>query len=392
MARPKNITPQIRRHRNSARCWVNGRWIELGRYGSPEALAEHARILAELASSPAAAVAPRATFTLNQLLAAYWQHAERHYRGPDGEPTTEQCEIQRALGPVRRLYGHTNAADFGPRALAAVRQAMIGNGWCRTLINRRVERIRRMYRWAVSQELVRPSAYDALKSLPGLQRGRTEARESEPVKPVEPAIVEATLPFLGRHTRAMVELQRLTGMRPGEVCSFTLIEVDRKGDVWTYRPSQHKTKHRGKDRVILIGPRGQVVIESFIASGTVVDPSGPLFSPRRAREERFVTMRAERKSKVTPSQIDRRKSTPKLVPAEVYTPHTFAHAVRVAAEKAEVKHWHPNQLRHLYASEVRSVHGLEAAQVLLGHSSANVTQVYAERNLGLAVKVAAAVG
>jgi site-specific recombinase XerC len=53
---------------------------------------------------------------------------------------------------------------------------------------------------------------------------------------------------------------------------------------------------------------------------------------------------------------------------------------------------HPNQLRHSYATKVRKEHGLEAAQVLLGHSKADVTQVYAERNSALAAKVAAEIG
>ena len=90
--------------------------------------------------------------------------------------------------------------------------------------------------------------------------------------------------------------------------------------------------------------------------------------------------------------MNRRKSKPKLVPTVEYTAHTFAHAVRVAAKKAGVAHWHPNQLRHLYASEVRKYHGLEAAQVLLGHSRADVTQIYAERNEELAGSVAMKIG
>ena len=55
-------------------------------------------------------------------------------------------------------------------------------------------------------------------------------------------------------------------------------------------------------------------------------------------------------------------------------------------------HWHPNRLRHSYATKVRKAHGLEAAQVLLGHSRADVTQVYAARNEELAVSVAAKIG
>jgi site-specific recombinase XerC len=57
-----------------------------------------------------------------------------------------------------------------------------------------------------------------------------------------------------------------------------------------------------------------------------------------------------------------------------------------------VTHWHPNQLRRLFATQVRKAHGLEAAQVLLGHARADVTEVYAQRDLNLASAVAAEIG
>ncbi len=54
--------------------------------------------------------------------------------------------------------------------------------------------------------------------------------------------------------------------------------------------------------------------------------------------------------------------------------------------------WHPHQLRHTAATEIRRTFGLEAAQVALGHAAADVTQIYAERDLELARKVAAKLG
>jgi site-specific recombinase XerC len=56
------------------------------------------------------------------------------------------------------------------------------------------------------------------------------------------------------------------------------------------------------------------------------------------------------------------------------------------------RHWHPNQLRHSKATEVRQRFGLEAAQVVLGHARADVTQVYAERDTALAVEVTKKIG
>ena len=54
--------------------------------------------------------------------------------------------------------------------------------------------------------------------------------------------------------------------------------------------------------------------------------------------------------------------------------------------------WHPHQLRHSYATYVRKEFGLEAAQILLGHSTADVTQIYAERDMSRAATVAAKIG
>lgn len=126
-------------------------------------------------------------------------------------------------------------------------------------------------------------------------------------------------------------------------------------------------------------------------AGCVVDPTLTLFSPYYAREEWFRVARENRKSKIPPAQLNRCKAKPKLTPRRT-TPHTYAHAVRVAAAKANVPHWHPNQLRHLFATDARKQHGLEAAQVLLGRSRADVRQVDAERNEELAATVAASVG
>ncbi len=54
--------------------------------------------------------------------------------------------------------------------------------------------------------------------------------------------------------------------------------------------------------------------------------------------------------------------------------------------------WHPHQLRHSMATQVRREFGLEAAQVFIGHASADVTQIYAERDRDRAVDVALKIG
>jgi integrase len=76
----------------------------------------------------------------------------------------------------------------------------------------------------------------------------------------------------------------------------------------------------------------------------------------------------------------------------MYDKNSYKQAIERGCRRAGVPVFKPNQIRHSYATRVRHQFGLEAAQVLLGHSKADVTQVYAERNLSLARDVAAQIG
>ena len=130
------------------------------------------------------------------MLLAFLIFAEGHYRRVDGTTTNELDEYKLVARHVRELYGETAAREFGPLALKAVRQRFIDAGWCRGFINQWVGRIRRVFKWAVAEELVPPAVDQALAAVTGLQRGRSKARESAPVEPVPDAVVDAILPLL----------------------------------------------------------------------------------------------------------------------------------------------------------------------------------------------------
>jgi integrase len=362
-----------------------------GKFESAESRAAYARLVAELASPAIAVDTPADTITVNQLLLAYLQFAETYYVGTNGKPSREYVCMKTAIRPVRELYGTSRATAFGPLALRAVRQHMIAAGLCRTSINHHIERVKRVFRWAASEEMVPIGSYESLRTLAGLRKGRTEAAEAEPVKPVAEETVKATLPFLPAHVRAMVELMQHTGMRPGEAAGMTLAQIDRSGSTWLYRPVLHKTAHTGRERVIALGPKARAVLVAHLA-GRSFDPNELIFSPKRARDERFEKMRAGRKSKVQPSQEKRGKGKPKRSPKDGYVSTTISHAVRVAARKAKVEHWHPYQLRHTHATKVRKAFGLEHAGAALGHSRMSATEIYAERDAGLAIEVAKKLG
>jgi integrase len=221
------------------------------------------------------------------------------------------------------------------------------------------------------------------------------------VLPVADDVVNNTLPHLNPTLRAMVEVQRLTGARPGEICRMCPSDIDEDEAVWLYRPATHKTAHLGRNRVIAIGPRAQAILERF----RPLDPNAVFFSPRRAVEAYHAGRSENRVTPLYASHARRnaavRVKTPRRKPRESYTVCAYGQGIRKGIEKAnslpgpvvlDIPHWHPNQLRHTFATKIRKEHGLEAAQVTLGHSKADVTQVYAERDLELATRVAKAAG
>jgi hypothetical protein len=87
---------------------------------------------------------------------------ERHYRDREGNPTKEVENYKYSLRPLRHLYGALPANEFTPLKLKAVRKTMIDTGLCRSVINQRIGRIERMFKWAVSEELIAESVYRAL--------------------------------------------------------------------------------------------------------------------------------------------------------------------------------------------------------------------------------------
>jgi integrase len=86
------------------------------------------------------------------------------------------------------------------------------------------------------------------------------------------------------------------------------------------------------------------------------------------------------------------RKSPRRTAGRQYTKDSYNKAIRRACEAADVEIWSPNQLRHTRATEIRRDHGLEACQVILGHSRADVTQVYAERDHAKAREVMSLVG
>ena len=204
----------------------------------------------------------------------------------------------------------------------------------------------------------------------------------------------------------MVRFQRLTGCRPGEVCKLKPNMVDQTNPVWEIKMENHKTAWRGKSRTIYVGPQAQAVLLPYLSRR--VDAF--CFNPREAVRQK---MKAKAESRVTPKSYGNspgtnRVSKPSRKPGNCYSTASYGRSIRYGCRlafpapegfKGEALRswrsghkWAPNQLRHVLATEVRRSDGLEAASVILGHSSLAITQTYAEQDRSNAIEVVGRVG
>lgn len=270
--------------------------------------------------------------------------ARSRYDPRPGCPSNELSNFRDSTKGMLLLYGDLPADEIGPVQLRAVQLWMGDQDLCLSTIHGRVKRLRRIWRWAVSHTLLEPERLLAIQSVEPARLGRA----SEPVQPVSTEAFEAVLPLLGPVIGIMSKLQLLTGARPAEVCMMRGSDIDRTGEVWKYTPSRHKNQWRGQTREIFLGPKSILLIQPRLRPG-------PLFLTTHGT---------------------------------VYSTQSYGQAVRRACDRAGVKRWSPNMLRHTAASRIRDQLGIEVAQAVLGHATMRSTEIYAERSERHAIEAA----
>jgi len=355
----KRKLPAYCHHKASGQAYVklDGKRHYLGPHGSPESHQLYAEALGRWQAAQSAG--PK-NLTIRQLATLYWQHAQTYYV-KNGKPSGHLHIVRNALKYLNRDCRNMLASNFGPKTLLAVRQRLIDQQFSRKYINDLTSVVKRMFKWATSQELVSPMVHHGLTTVGTLSKGRSSARETEPVRPVPMAFVNALERFVAPEVWGLIQFQFLTGARPGEALIVRPCDIDMTGDVWLYRPESHKTEHHGRDRIIAIGPQGQDIVKRFLGTDTHAYIFGPS-KPHHLRGSR------------------------------PYRRDSYTTAVKRGCVAAGVPPWSPNQLRHNFATEARRAFGIEAARVTLGHSSAVVSEIYAERDIEAARAVVTRIG
>jgi integrase len=303
--------------------------------------------------------------TVNELCDRYQAWADEYYRLPDRNGkrrlTGESFNMRDAMRAIRAVAGDKPPGDVMAEDLCACQQWMVDQAnLSRETINARVNRIRRVFRWATRP----PHRWVPLHVLVDLQLveplswGRTRAKESSPVEPVAWEHVTATMAVAPPQIYTMLDLHWSTGMRPGELVrirrSELTVEQPRLAtggsvEVMVYRPSEHKTRHYGLDRNVFLGPEARRLVEDWM---------------RRVPTDRLFD----------------------------YSTNTYRQAIARLNEKHGIPHWSPNQIRHAFATRIRSTSGIDVVQVLMGHRRRTTTEIYAKPDCSAAIEAIARFG
>lgn len=396
MARPRTTDPKkyyLPRH--GWRVMISGQCFNLGR---DEATAESKRIrlvAAWLAAGGPGAPppdlrtldpSPADRLKVGDVAAAYLERGLR----PNLDHR-QRRRIGRALDAVVDQFGGLPVADFGGPELKAVRKALLATTYrgrllSRNYVNSLVGCIKTAWGWLVSERLAPSGRLSEILAVSQLEEG-DGGEETPDVLPPDPASVDAVLPHLPPAIAAMVRVQRLTGMRPGEVCLMRRCDLStspaevlhpanalptaafRAGGslVWVYAPASHKTRRRGKPRLVALNVECQEILRPFL----IDDPDVYLFRP--------------------PPHLG--MDSPR------YTTASYGNAVRRACKRARAKWrpplvrvelWRPNQLRHAVATDLY-VEDPTLAAATLGNTI-DMAAHYAAANLKRAGERAARVG
>ena len=393
MARPKLIVPPLRwsKHLQKFVIYLNRKPVPMGKTRI-EAERRYREFVASGAPKPPPK--PAGPLVLREAMDIYLRHARGKYVGADLR------RIERATTAACRWHAGTPAERFKAKALKDVRAGLLAESpvLTRRYINHLVTAIKTAFSWLAAEEMVPPDVLASLRTVRALAAGEGGA-ELSPVPPANPAAVESTLPYLPDPIGDMVRLQILIGCRPGELVrmkrcelttspaervllvgtSRTVAAVDVAGvPVWFYCPNRNKNLHRGKPRIIAIGPEAQEVLRPLLLkAGFIFTPDADAFGNRGRAMVR---------------------------PGECYSTESYARAVHRAIDRvnrkrfkagplALVEPWSPLQLRHAAAESAANRIDAESAAAMLGHAaSRRALDAYVQASILKAAEAAARVG
>lgn len=389
----KKVVPTTKGKIAYAVVWINGKDIYLGKWNSPESKREYDRVVGEWKAAGRISGKADEPISVTEICLDYTLEMKKRYLDPNGNPTEEFKTVQRIMKSLRATYGRTPAEEFKALRFKAFREQLIDTGISRYVVNKYCRHVIRAFKLAAENEKLPAENYQTMKAVETLKKGRTNARETDAIKPVPVDVIERTIQHTHGIVADMVRLQLLTGMRPGEVCQLRPGDIDRSDEIWVFTPERHKNLHRDQSRAICLGQRAQQLLAPYLlraADKYCFDPAEAIEQVRRRRNLERKT--PAHQGNYRGSKKSRRK--PLRQAGDCYTTSSYRRAIHRACDAANLDRWSPNRIRKTAATLIRKETGnLEAAQAVLGHKSKSTTErFYAEIDLSLAATVMRAIG
>ena len=396
--------PKLGLHRptGQARVIIRGKAYYCGRWGTAEAHAKYADLLRRHVENNGEPVeqAPnveQAGYLVRDLARDYlaWIDATgRHWK--NGAPTSQRHFVEfvlRSFGeylgsvPVRRLR-ESLLVQWRDRLEA--KRELTRNG-----INRKVRSLLAVLRWGRARGHVSREVWADCAAIESLRRGQCgnrpehgRPRRAPSFEEIERVVTACT----SRQVAAMLRLQAITAMRPGEVAAMRWQDIDQRpveaGEgviCWTYTVEAPKTAHHGKTVRYYLPPAAIAILREF--PGT---PRAYVFSPDASMAERRKALRDARQTPVTDytRQLDEARAR---TFASRWGTHAYRHAVERACVEAGVERFTPHEARHAALTWIANSLGVTAAMAIANHASAQVTARYVHRDERHALAAIAAV-
>ncbi|MCL2006080.1 MAG: hypothetical protein FWG73_07935 [Planctomycetaceae bacterium] len=169
-----------------------------------------------LPTQPAQAAHSNGGSTVGDLVAVFMDYVGKEYSND------QYIHFRESLVWLVPAYEDLPVNDFSPKKLKTVREQMVQSGkLCRNMVNDYKNRIVRMFRWAIEEEILTDAnVVLALQQVANLKKGAQGTYDHPKRRAVPDDVVCRTVPGLSPTVAAMVQIQGMTGMRPGKLCAM----------------------------------------------------------------------------------------------------------------------------------------------------------------------------
>lgn len=339
----------------------------------------------------------------SELAASYYEYKLTKHVA-DGQSTgwapTLRTHLQRVANhelPDGRTLGELELDALAPEHLEAVMAEMARGGkpngkpYSLGYVNGLRQYVLQALEWAAQKRRrwIARERLEALRECEKIEPGRLNLAESKRITAVSEADIDALVAWCSeprprgnaaRDSREIatpeqlglaVQLARATGVRPGELVSLSMDQVSpapgeagQRGYL-VYRPKQHKTKAKGRDRWSVIPPESAWILEAAV---DLAKRGG--FADRLPLEPYDDSMRV----------------FPWRAPNPRTATGTFRKTLYRMCERAGLEPIAPNRIRHRFGTAMTGV-SPKGAQGQMGHASMSTTDIYSDTEVDEAVKM-----